>query len=58
MKKGDKYDWNGLLVTVRRVSASGEWADILVQGRASTEWTKRQRLKDGEFPYSWVKLDG
>ena len=55
MKKGDHYEWNGLLVTVRRVSSSGYWADILVQGQG-TEWTKRQTLIRGEFPTSaWVK---
>lgn len=48
MKRGDVYDWDGVLVTVMRVAKDGTWVDVhctrmAVSGRVSS-WTKRMRL--------------
>jgi hypothetical protein len=44
VRKGDRYDWNGITITVLRVARDLTWADIRAEAPGGNSWTKRQRL--------------
>ena len=42
--KGDRFTWNGCLITVLRVARDETWADIHCKTFVGAGWTKRQPL--------------
>jgi hypothetical protein len=46
IRKGDRFYWNGVEITVLRVARDGTWADLRVhpEGPGSGTFTKRQSL--------------
>lgn len=44
VEKGDRLEWSGVAIEVRRVAADGSWADVRCVPPDGKPWTKRQKL--------------
>lgn len=53
VEKGDRLDWSGIAVEVRRVARDGSWADVRCVSPVDGTWTKRQQLP---FPAGTVRV--
>lgn len=57
IRRGDLYvadGFNSMSISVMRVARDGSWADIEVN---EGQWTKRQPLTDGAFPFPVRLID-
>lgn len=43
-KKGERYRWTGVTLSVLRVAKDGTWADIYCEAPGLTPWSKRQHI--------------
>lgn len=55
---GERYRSGlGLTLDIHRVAKDGAWADVTVTDPGGTSWRKRQRLRDGTFPFGVQRVE-